>query len=34
MLHKNDFIVPIPGSRKLERIQENLAAADINLTED
>jgi aryl-alcohol dehydrogenase-like predicted oxidoreductase len=34
MLHKNDFIVPIPGSRKLERIQENLGAADINLTED
>lgn len=27
MLHKNDFIVPIPGSRKLERIQENLGAA-------
>jgi aryl-alcohol dehydrogenase-like predicted oxidoreductase len=24
-LHKNDVIVPIPGSRKLERIQENWA---------
>lgn len=34
ILHKNDFIVPIPGSRKLERIQENLGAADINLTEE
>jgi aryl-alcohol dehydrogenase-like predicted oxidoreductase len=34
MLHKNDFIVPIPGSRKLERIQENLAAADVDLTDD
>jgi aryl-alcohol dehydrogenase-like predicted oxidoreductase len=34
MLHKKDFIVPIPGSRKLERIQENLGAADVNLTEE
>ena len=34
MLHKNDFIVPIPGSRKLERIQENLGAADVDLTDD
>ena len=34
ILHKNDFIVPIPGSRKLKRIQENLGAADINLTEE
>jgi len=34
MLHKNEFIVPIPGSRKLERIKENLAAADIDLTDD
>ena len=34
MLHKNDFIVPIPGSRKLERIQENLGAADVDLTTD
>ena len=25
-------IVPIPGTRKLERLQENLAAADINLS--
>jgi aryl-alcohol dehydrogenase-like predicted oxidoreductase len=32
MLHKQDFIVPIPGSRKLERIEENLGAADIDLT--
>ncbi len=32
MLHK-DFIVPIPGSRKLERIKENLSAADVELTE-
>jgi hypothetical protein len=33
MLHKKPFIVPIPGSRKLKRIQENLGAADIDLTE-
>jgi aryl-alcohol dehydrogenase-like predicted oxidoreductase len=25
MLHKNDFIVPIPGSRKLERIRKTWA---------
>lgn len=31
MLPKNDFIVPIPGSRKLERIQENRGAADVDL---
>ncbi|QGQ94234.1 aldo/keto reductase [Paenibacillus psychroresistens] len=34
MLHKKDFIAPIPGSRKLERTQENLRAADIELTDD
>lgn len=34
MLHKKPFIVPIPGSRKLERIEENLGAADIELTEE
>lgn len=34
MLHKKDFIVPIPGSRKLERIQENLGAAEVNLTDE
>ncbi|VBB04904.1 Hypothetical protein LUCI_0110 [Lucifera butyrica] len=34
MLHKKDFIVPIPGSRKLERIGENLGAADVELTEE
>jgi aryl-alcohol dehydrogenase-like predicted oxidoreductase len=34
MLHKKPFIVPIPGSRKIERIQENLGAADIELTEE
>ena len=34
MLHKKDFIVPIPGSRKLERIEENLGPADVELTEE
>jgi hypothetical protein len=34
MLHKKDFIVPIPGSRKIERIEENLRAADVELTND
>ncbi|MEI2778400.1 MAG: aldo/keto reductase [Tetrasphaera sp.] len=32
MLHKKPFIAPIPGSRERERIQENLAAADLELT--
>jgi aryl-alcohol dehydrogenase-like predicted oxidoreductase len=34
MLHKKDFIVPIPGSRKPERIEENLRAADVELTDE
>ena len=29
---KKPYIVPIPGSRKIERIRENLGAADIELT--
>lgn len=33
MLHKEDFIVPIPGMRKPERIHENLGAANIELSE-
>lgn len=34
MLHKNDFVVPIPGMRKDERIAENLGAADVKLTDE
>lgn len=34
MLHKKSFIVPIPGMRKLERIEENLGAVDVSLTEE
>jgi aryl-alcohol dehydrogenase-like predicted oxidoreductase len=32
MLAKGDFIAPIPGSRKRERIAENLGAANVELT--
>jgi aryl-alcohol dehydrogenase-like predicted oxidoreductase len=32
MLAKEVFIAPIPGSRKRERIEENLGAADVELT--
>jgi aryl-alcohol dehydrogenase-like predicted oxidoreductase len=34
MLHKQGFIVPIPGSRRLERIEENLGAADVGLSDE
>jgi aryl-alcohol dehydrogenase-like predicted oxidoreductase len=34
MLHKKDFISPIPGSRKPERIEENMKAADVELSTD
>ena len=34
MLHKYDFLSPIPGMRKYERIDENLGAIDIDLTKD
>lgn len=32
MICKKPYIVPIPGSRKVERIRENAGAADIALT--
>lgn len=32
MLCKKPFIIPIPGSRKPERLKENFGAADISLT--
>lgn len=34
MLHKKDFVVPIPGMRKEERLLENLAAAEVELTDE
>lgn len=33
MLHKKEFIVPIPGMRKIERLKENFGSADLILTE-
>lgn len=32
MLHKKDFIVPIPGMRKVERLEENFGASKVTLT--
>ncbi len=32
MLCKKPYIVPIPGSRKAERVRENAGAAEVNLT--
>lgn len=32
MLGRGPFIVPIPGARNVERIEENLGAADVELT--
>jgi aryl-alcohol dehydrogenase-like predicted oxidoreductase len=34
MLCKKPYIVPIPGSRKTERMKENAGAADVSLTPD
>lgn len=34
MLHKYPNVVPIPGSKNLERILENLGAADVILTDE
>lgn len=34
MFHKRDFIVPIPGMRRDERLVENFGAADVVLTEE
>lgn len=34
MICKNDFIIPIPGSRKIERIQSNFDAGNIELTKE
>lgn len=34
MMNKKPYIVPIPGTRKLERLKENAGAANIELTAD
>jgi aryl-alcohol dehydrogenase-like predicted oxidoreductase len=34
LLAQRPWIVPIPGTRRLDRLQENLGAADVELTAD
>jgi aryl-alcohol dehydrogenase-like predicted oxidoreductase len=34
LLAQKPWIVPIPGTRKLHRLQENIGAADVSLTDD
>jgi aryl-alcohol dehydrogenase-like predicted oxidoreductase len=34
LLGQKSWIVPIPGTTKLERLNENIAAADVQLTSD
>ena len=34
MLYKKEFSVPIPGMRKIERMEENFGAADVELTQE
>ena len=34
LMHKGDFIVPIPGTTKLSHLEENLRAADIVFTDN
>jgi aryl-alcohol dehydrogenase-like predicted oxidoreductase len=34
LLAQKPWIVPIPGTRRLERLDENLAAAGLDLTTD
>lgn len=34
MINKYDFIIPIPGSRKLERLQSNFEAGNVELSQE
>ncbi len=34
LLHQGDDIVPIPGTKRRERLEENAAAADVTLTDE
>jgi aryl-alcohol dehydrogenase-like predicted oxidoreductase len=34
LLAKGDFIVPIPGTKRLDRVQENLGAPQVSLSEE
>jgi aryl-alcohol dehydrogenase-like predicted oxidoreductase len=33
LLEQEPWILPIPGTRKLHRLEENLASADVELTQ-
>ena len=32
--HQKDWIVPIPGTKKIERFKENISAENVNLSDD
>ena len=34
LMCKNDFVVPIPGMRRDERLKENFGAADVELSSE
>jgi aryl-alcohol dehydrogenase-like predicted oxidoreductase len=34
VLHRGEDFAPIPGTRRIERLEENAAAAEIELTRD
>ena len=34
MIAKKPYIVPIPGTRKISRLEENMKASEIKLTQD
>jgi aryl-alcohol dehydrogenase-like predicted oxidoreductase len=34
VLHQGDNIVPIPGTRRVDRLEENIGAAAISLSAD
>ena len=34
MLHRGQDIVPIPGTKRVSYLEENLAAADVQLTDE
>ena len=34
MLHRGEHIVPIPGTKRVSYLEENLAAADVQLSEE
>jgi aryl-alcohol dehydrogenase-like predicted oxidoreductase len=34
LLAQKDYIVPIPGTRRIERLEENVAAAEVDLTDE